>query len=651
MTRLKAFLYRQRLSTKVTLMTVCALVLLSSVTFIGTRMLMVASAQEQGTERLDTNMRVAWSVLATRGEGFSVRDDALYVGDTKLNGDDATVDRIKELVGGSATIFLGDTRIATNVKKDDGSRAVGTPLAAGPARDAVLTAGKPYRGETKILNKPYFAAYDPIKDADGKVIGILYVGVPAVDFYAQVNAVGWQGLVIAILVTAIAAWMCMRAATQLFRPLETATVTMKSLADGNNRIAIPDVDRPDEIGNIARALLVFRDAAVAKEKADEEQKDVVDTLAQGLEKLSAGDLTADIRAEFPPAYVSLRANFNSALSSLRELIGAAGDSAVSIRGGSHEIAHASEDLARRTEANAASLEESSAALVEIDNRLKAGASNATTTVKRADQAIATVGSGRAIADDAVKAMGRVSESAKDIDSVIEGLDKIAFQTRVLAMNAAVEAGRAGEAGRGFAVVADLVSALAMRSEEEAKRAREQLTVTQTEIVTAVGAVEKVDGAFAGISTDVEQVHVLLGSMAADNMASSTAVSQITTAIGAMNVATQQNAAMVEEASAAARNLTSEVDKLTAHTDRFNVGEVARHERPAPSPARAPAPAPARAPARTAAPAPARAAAASAPSTARKAPAKPAAKPYVSPVKALPKVATTSAGTDGDWDEF
>ncbi|MQH48834.1 chemotaxis protein, partial [Escherichia coli] len=103
-----------------------------------------------------------------------------------------------------------------------------------------------------------------------------------------------------------------------------------------------------------------------------------------------------------------------------------------------------------------------------------------------------VGSGRSTAEQATAAMIRVSDSARGIDSVIEGLDKIAFQTRVLAMNAAVEAGRAGEAGRGFAVVADLVSALAMRAEEEARRAREQLTATQTDIVVAVDAVKKVD---------------------------------------------------------------------------------------------------------------------------------------------------------------
>lgn len=189
---------------------------------------------------------------------------------------------------------------------------------------------------------------------------------------------------------------------------------------------------------------------------------------------------------------------------------------------------------------------------------------------RADQAISTVSSGRSTADGAVAAMSRVRESAKGIDEVIEGVDKIAFQTRVLAMNAAVEAGRAGDAGRGFAVVADLVSALAMRAEEEAQKARDQLTVTQDDIVTAVEAVQKVDGALVDISEGVGEVHELLGTMASDNQAQASAITQISAAIGQMDQSTQQNAAMVEETSAAARNLNTEVESLADKAGHFHL---------------------------------------------------------------------------------
>ena len=297
---------------------------------------------------------------------------------------------------------------------------------------------------------------------------------------------------------------------------------------------------------------------------------VTSCLGEGLAAISEGDLTAEIAVEFPDGYQTLRGNFNGALLSLRHLIGAVTESAEGIRTGSDQIARASEDLARRTEGSAASLEETSAALFQIDARIKVTSAAASATVLRADQAIGTVAGGRSTAEEAVQAMGRVSDSAKGIDSVIEGLDKIAFQTRVLAMNAAVEAGRAGDAGRGFAVVADLVSALAMRAEEEAKRARDQLTITQSEIGTAVEAVRKVDIAFLDISSEVAGVHALLGCMANDNVAQSTAISEISAAIGTMDKATQQNAAMVEETSAAARNLTAEVTALTEQAAQFRI---------------------------------------------------------------------------------
>jgi methyl-accepting chemotaxis protein len=385
---------------------------------------------------------------------------------------------------------------------------------------------------------------------------------------------------VALVIAATALWALLRAL--LGSPIVFMTGVMKRLAGGDNRVEVPEADRRDEIGDMARALIVFRDAALAKEKddaakarADAEQRQVVETLAAGLGKLSDGDLTADIGGDFPESYASVRRHFNGALANLRSLIGAVRDSADAIRSGSAEIADASENLAQRTQSNAATIEETNAAINQVDLRLRASTDAAARTVNRAAEAIGTVQGGRDVTDEAVQAMDRVSDSAKGIDSVIEGLDKIAFQTRVLAMNAAVEAGRAGEAGRGFAVVADLVSALAMRAEEEAGRAREQLTATQVDIRSAVAAVERVDGALAGICEGVGEVHALVDGMAADNAAQANAIAEINGAIGAMDRATQQNAAMVEETSAASRSLSNEVTELVAQAARFRIESDAR----------------------------------------------------------------------------
>ncbi|WP_010215241.1 methyl-accepting chemotaxis protein [Sphingomonas sp. PAMC 26621] len=366
-------------------------------------------------------------------------------------------------------------------------------------------------------------------------------------------------------------------------PLARLKATMEALAGGNNAVAVDGTGRRDEVGDMAKVVLVFRETAVAKASADAEKVEadkivqmVVKTLGTSLSDLSNRDLTTHVDAEYPGLYAELKDNYNEAIGSVRTTIEQVSESARSISTGANEIAQASEDLARRTESNAASLEETSAALSQMESRLKGTATASQSTVARADQAMVTVGRGRSTADTAMQAMGRVSDSAKGIDGVIEGLDKIAFQTRVLAMNAAVEAGRAGDAGRGFAVVADLVSALAMRAEEEAKRARDQLSITQLEIVTAVDAVGRVDTALAAISSDVGEVNHLLAGMAFDNQAQSSTITEITAAVSMMDQATQQNAAMVEETSAAARNLTHEVATLAQAAAQFNVEGGARN---------------------------------------------------------------------------
>jgi methyl-accepting chemotaxis protein len=356
-------------------------------------------------------------------------------------------------------------------------------------------------------------------------------------------------------------------------PYVTTVVRMEALAAGDLESEIRFTSYKDCVGRLTKAMFTFRDAALAQKRMAEQQAEIVRIVSVHLGALSGGDLTRPIDERFPEEYETLRGSYNKTLHALAELVGAVAVSTQSIRTGASEIACASEDLARRTESNAASLEETSAAASEMNQRIRLSASASAQTVQSTDQAIAKVATGRTLAEEAVAAMTQVNENAKGIDSVIEGLDKIAFQTRVLAMNAAVEAGRAGEAGRGFAVVADLVSALAMRAEEEAKRAKEQLTVTQSGILSAVDVVRRVDGALAEISGDVETVHALVGRMALDNQAQSTAIGEISVAVASMDHSTQQNAAMVEQTSAAARNLSTEVDLLADNAAKFTLANA------------------------------------------------------------------------------
>ncbi|WP_375420235.1 methyl-accepting chemotaxis protein [uncultured Sphingomonas sp.] len=386
------------------------------------------------------------------------------------------------------------------------------------------------------------------------------------------------GIAVLIALASAIVSMAIGAALYLVRrvvvPLgEVATATTDLAAGGD--CAVPHLARVDELGTLAVAVERFRVAAETRRADDArstaDQQAVSDLLAVALRAMAAGDLTGRGGRTFPPSYAAIGANLDMTVTTLREMIEAVIDGTGQIGTASSEIAAASDDLAARSKRNAADLEETAAALGDIDARLKATTQVSTDTADRADRTIATVDQGRASARGAVDAMVRVAGSARGIDEVIGGLDKIAFQTRVLAMNAAIEAGREGEAGRGFAIVADLVGALAIRAEAEARQARERLTVTQVDIEAAVGAVSEVDGALVTIAAAIGEVHAMLGTIARDNRAQSVAFTDVATTVAGMDRSTRQNAAMVEQTSAAARTLASEVGSLVAKAAAFDTG--------------------------------------------------------------------------------
>ena len=409
----------------------------------------------------------------------------------------------------------------------------------------------------------------------------LFVGLLAVTTCAMwLNPKG--ALLVGVVATTVGLVMAHLFREAIAGPYVATVVRMEGLAAGDLDSPIEFTEFSDCVGRMTKAMFAFRENAQQQvvmnaelERNSEVNATVTRTMVEKLGRLSDGDLTANITENFPGTYASMKSSFNEALGNLRELLASVKSSASNIHSGSNEIAQAANDIARRTESTAASLEQTTAAIQQVDSRLKATALAASQSVETSEQANAAVLEGRGRTDAAVQAMTRVLDSAKGIDDVIGGLDKIAFQTRVLAMNAAVEAGRAGDAGRGFAVVADLVSALAMRAEEEAKRARDQLGVTRIDIGAAVDAVQQVDEAFGVILDSGDRVAVLAKQIAHDNEAQAGAITEVSSAVHAIDRSTQENAAMVEQTSAAARNLTGEVGQLSAQADRFQVEQGRR----------------------------------------------------------------------------
>jgi methyl-accepting chemotaxis protein len=590
------------LSTKTALMVVAALGVLTLTLMGVSAVLLTRDAAARAAERQETNMRVAWDVLADYGSEFTVEGETLKAGGTALNDFVEPVDRIKALVGGTATVFMGDTRVTTNVVKDDGSRAVGTRLKAGPVHDAVLRDGKSYRGTADILGKPYFVAYDPIRNAAGETIGVLYVGVPKADFMASVNhvmiALFAGGTVMALLVLGA----CLVLSRRMFSPLKGLCDRMEALRQGDTGFDAPWAARGDDIGQISRAVLAFRDAAIRQREVEadaegmreaarvsraqteaertrlaEEDAVVVEALGQGLAALARGDLTHRIDATFAARSRQLKEDYNAAVDALSgtmsEIVGLVN----AMRSGTAEVSTATDDLSRRTERQAAALEETAAALDQITVTVKKTAEGARAAAEITDQAQKGGAERERIIADTTAAMGEIESTSGRIGEIIGVIDEIAFQTNLLALNAGVEAARAGEAGRGFAVVASEVRALAQRSAEAAREIKALIAASSASVGEGARLVSQTGGALTALIGQVARINQLAGEIAASANEQAVGLIEVNTAVNQMDQTTQQNAAMVEQTTAANQALSQEADALATLIQRFRISGAGQRQ--------------------------------------------------------------------------
>jgi len=622
----------------------------------------------------------------------------------KLNGNFSAVDKFSATTGGVATVFArkGDDflRITTSLKKENGDRAMGTLLGAKHPAYAAMVAGQAYTGRAFLFGKHYMTRYQPVKDAAGAVVGILFIGFDLSGLQATLEKMVANdklfdsgGLVVidpkksaadAVFIAhtnparvgkkvleAVPGSEATLAALAAAKPDEPVTMGTPLQGQGSDRwamvhktqqagwLVVAEVSDGDVMAQHNRAawlsVLLFGGAAVVLGLglAWMVRRWVAQPLTQlgsSLAAVAQGDLTQVVTSARRDEIGQLAAQAEAMRQTLAATIRQVREAAESIQVASSEVASGNTDLSHRTEQTASNLQQTAGAITELASHVRQSADSAAQANQLAASASQVATRGGEVVAQVVTTMDEINTSSKRIADIIGTIDGIAFQTNILALNAAVEAARAGEQGRGFAVVAGEVRSLAQRSAEAAREIKTLIGSSVERVETGARLVQDAGATMGEIVASVQRVTDIIGEISAASAEQSTGINQVNGAVGTLDQMTQQNAALVEESAAAAESLKDQAQRLSGVVSTFRLdgqGRGAAHTAP-PSPPAAPV---ARAPAAKAkaAPAPAAASPASRPAT----PPRPAevAQAAIHQARETSKPAAPAAGSNDDWETF
>ena len=582
----------------------------------------ILAATVEGQFSVDNNSKVMVAGSST---------PQLKSGDVILNMNLALLDRFTAQTGAVATIFVADgndfVRVATTLKKENGERALGTKLDHAHGAYAALNSDSHFVGMAKLFGKKYLTEYSPIKDAGGKVIGALFVGfdltsilsvlqekIKHIKFgdsgYSYVLSVApgktYGNLVIHPTLNEDTNWLALKDADghEFIKD-----IMEKKEGSFHYREAANDTNNSNNSSAVQEKIVIFssipkwnwvlvgvasideitKDAATIRNRAllfgfislvifaallfVFVQKIVTQPLAE-LEavawQISEGDLRITLAKQSDDEIGRLVDAINGISHKLSTVVAQVRSGANTMAVSTTEIAAGNLDLSDRTERQASSLLETSSSMSQLTTTVKQNADNAHQANQLAISASEVAVQGGSVVTQVISTMGSINASSKKVVDIISVIDSIAFQTNILALNAAVEAARAGEQGRGFAVVASEVRNLAQRSSAAAKEIKDLINDSVGKIASGTQLVDQAGLTMQKIVVSIKNVTDIMKEITAASQDQTSGIEQISHAITDMDEVTQQNAALVEQAAAAASSLQEQAINLSEIVKLFKI---------------------------------------------------------------------------------
>jgi len=359
------------------------------------------------------------------------------------------------------------------------------------------------------------------------------------------------------------------------RGIRQVSEAAAKLAGGALDTRVP-VTKADEIGQLAQAFNGMGEQLETKVRKERKEAATMEQFKVDAKRvlgaLAQGDLTDQMATAYEGDLEQIKDSLNSAITNLTTALTAVRVAAESVEAGAEEITKGNEDLSQRTTEQASSLEETSSAMVEMTSTVKQNADNAKQANQLAIAARDMADKGGSVTTKAVAAMGEINQSSKKIADIITVIDEIAFQTNLLALNAAVEAARAGEHGRGFAVVAAEVRNLAQRSATAAKEIKGLINESNQRVTDGSALVDQSGKTLAEIVISVKRVTDIIAEITAASQEQASGIDQVNKAILQMDETTQQNAALVEEATSASQSMKEQAQALMHQVGSFKMTE-------------------------------------------------------------------------------